>query len=86
MQAESMAYAYSVWRRKWGGRGKEYVSIVPSFICLLEIIRLTDFRRTRLAIQRLLACYFMGYCRLLLETQACVLYHRSSVGSSCFGD
>ncbi|THU77496.1 glycoside hydrolase [Dendrothele bispora CBS 962.96] len=26
MQAESMAYAYSVWRRKWGGPGKEYTA------------------------------------------------------------
>jgi beta-mannosidase len=26
MQSEAVSYAYQVWRRKWGGKGKEYVS------------------------------------------------------------
>jgi hypothetical protein len=34
MQSEAVGYAYAVWRRKWGGRGKEYVRPC-SFIYIL---------------------------------------------------
>jgi len=70
MQSEAIGYAYQMWRRAWHGRGKEYVCCGVDHTQQVRILTdsvLLDFWCSCLAVERLLASYFLGDRGLLCE-------------------
>jgi len=87
MQSDALAMACRGWRRRWGGPGKESVAgalvwQVPSPVSPLSrfLVAVCLVCGTMLMeVERLLALYFMGYCRLLPSPKDGILCYRAGV-------